>query len=165
MKYKISAPNGAYTGISAGIPFVNGTAVVEDDKCIDWFKSKGYAIELLEGQSFVVDGNEIGKVEGDYITITDPNVIKETVESDECIKSTISEIKAMKAEQLIKTAEELGVDISTCKKVEEKRDAIIAFITAKNAATEENVEIPKVETENPEGNAAQSITPAEEGKE
>lgn len=80
MKYKITAPNKGYNGDSAGIHFSNGVAITEKEQDLDWLRSKGYTVELQDDQPFVVDNKEIGKVEGEYITITDPKVIKETME-------------------------------------------------------------------------------------
>jgi hypothetical protein len=42
---KIKAPNNGYTGISAGVSFVNGEAETEDKWLIGWFKNKGYEVE------------------------------------------------------------------------------------------------------------------------
>lgn len=50
MKCKITTPAEGYTGIIAGIPFVNGEAETEDNWLISWFKEKGYVVELLEDE-------------------------------------------------------------------------------------------------------------------
>lgn len=50
MKCKIITPSEGYTGIIAGIPFVNGEAETEDNWLISWFKEKGYKVELLEDE-------------------------------------------------------------------------------------------------------------------
>lgn len=42
---KIYAPNKQYTGISAGVPFVNGAGETDDPHLIDWFKAHGYEVE------------------------------------------------------------------------------------------------------------------------
>ncbi|WP_453992118.1 hypothetical protein [Bacillus nitroreducens] len=42
---KITAPNKGYTGISAGVAFVNGEAETNDKWLIAWFKNKGYEVE------------------------------------------------------------------------------------------------------------------------
>lgn len=41
---KVYAPNKQYSGISAGIPFVNGEADVPKEKA-DWFRTHGYIVE------------------------------------------------------------------------------------------------------------------------
>lgn len=132
MKYMIIAPNKEYSGISAGVPFVNGTATTESENAALWFESKGYAVELIAGQPFVVGGRELGKVEEEYIIVTDADVIAETLETSQCIEAAISEIKTMKTDELVAIAADLGIDISECKKVDEKREAIISCIKAKN---------------------------------
>jgi hypothetical protein len=45
---KIFAPNKQYDGISAGIKFINGVGECADPHLIDWFKSKGYEVEVIE---------------------------------------------------------------------------------------------------------------------
>lgn len=47
-RYKILAPNKEYTGISAGVSFVNGEGYTQDIWLVDWFKNKGYEIEKIE---------------------------------------------------------------------------------------------------------------------
>lgn len=42
---KIYAPNQGYTGTSAGVPFVKGTAETDDPLRIAWFASHGYLVE------------------------------------------------------------------------------------------------------------------------
>lgn len=41
---KIQAPVKGYTGIIAGIPFVNGIGETENKWVIQWFKRKGYKV-------------------------------------------------------------------------------------------------------------------------
>lgn len=41
----IYAPNKEYTGLSAGVSFVNGRAVTDDPDRIKWFSSHGYIVE------------------------------------------------------------------------------------------------------------------------
>ena len=47
---KIYAPNKEYTGISAGVPFVNGVGEASDSHIIEWFKRSGYEVEEQEEQ-------------------------------------------------------------------------------------------------------------------
>lgn len=42
---KIIAPNEQYTGLSAGVSFVNGVGETDDQHLIEWFESKGYTVE------------------------------------------------------------------------------------------------------------------------
>ncbi len=42
---KIYAPNKEYTGISAGVPFVNGVGETEKPHLVEWFKVHGYEVE------------------------------------------------------------------------------------------------------------------------
>lgn len=48
MKCKITTPSKGYTGIIAGIPFVNGEAETEDRWLISWFTEKGYKVEEIK---------------------------------------------------------------------------------------------------------------------
>jgi len=43
---KIFAPNKAYSGISAGVHFFMGVGETSNPHLIEWFKSKGYGVEL-----------------------------------------------------------------------------------------------------------------------
>lgn len=45
---KIYAPNGRYTGISAGVSFSNGVGKTEDKWLIQWFRNRGYEVEEQE---------------------------------------------------------------------------------------------------------------------
>lgn len=40
----IKAPNKNYTGVSAGVQFVNGEGQTDDQWKIQWFKNKGYQV-------------------------------------------------------------------------------------------------------------------------
>jgi len=48
---KIFAPNKQYDGISAGIQFPKGVGETSNPHLIDWFKSKGYTVELDAAES------------------------------------------------------------------------------------------------------------------
>ena len=41
---KIYTPNKGYTGISAGVSFVNGEGETNDKWAIQWFRSNGYKV-------------------------------------------------------------------------------------------------------------------------
>ncbi|APC80571.1 TPA: Rho termination factor N-terminal domain-containing protein [Clostridium botulinum] len=69
-KYKILTPNEEYTGISAGVSFVNGEGYTEDKWLLDWFKNKGYEVikedteeEVLEDLT-VKDLKDLAKNKG-----------------------------------------------------------------------------------------------------
>lgn len=49
---KIYAPNKQYTGISAGVNFVNGIGECTDPYLISWFETKGY---IVEKESVIVE--------------------------------------------------------------------------------------------------------------
>lgn len=42
---KVTCPNKQYSGVSAGVTFVNGLGETEDINLIAWFKEKGYTVE------------------------------------------------------------------------------------------------------------------------
>jgi hypothetical protein len=42
---KVYSPNKEYTGISASVPFCNGTGETDDPHLIEWFKEHGYTVE------------------------------------------------------------------------------------------------------------------------
>ncbi|MHB9909241.1 Rho termination factor N-terminal domain-containing protein [Clostridium botulinum] len=54
-KYKILAPNEEYTGISAGVSFVNGEGYTEDEWLFDWFKNKGYEVIKEDAEEDVLE--------------------------------------------------------------------------------------------------------------
>ena len=41
---KVYAPNKNYTGVSAGVNFVNGEGETDNKHLLEWFKSKGYGV-------------------------------------------------------------------------------------------------------------------------
>lgn len=42
---KIFAPNKQYTGVSAGVTFVNGVGETSDPHLLQWFRERGYTVE------------------------------------------------------------------------------------------------------------------------
>lgn len=42
---KIKSPNNRFTGVRAGVSFVNGEAETENTWAINWFKNNGYEVE------------------------------------------------------------------------------------------------------------------------
>ncbi len=141
MKYKITAPNRAYTGESGGVAFSKGIGYADESNRLDWFREKGYGVELLPEQPFAVAGANLGQVGEDFITITDKVAIDQTLaDSADSVESTIKAIKAMKVSQLSDVAEELGVDISNCKNAEEKKETIINYILDKEETPKESAD-------------------------
>lgn len=41
---KIIAPNKAYNGISASVPFVEGVGETSDARLLEWFRTHGYEV-------------------------------------------------------------------------------------------------------------------------
>ena len=56
---KIIAPNKAYNGISASVPFVEGVGETADSHLIEWFRAHGY--EVIEEPEDKPIGLEDGK--------------------------------------------------------------------------------------------------------
>lgn len=52
---KIHAPNKQYCGVSASVTFVNGVGETADPHLIEWFKSKGYKVEVSSLDEMNVD--------------------------------------------------------------------------------------------------------------
>ena len=42
----IKSPNQEYTGTSAGVYFVNGVGNTDNENLIDWFRERGYEVEI-----------------------------------------------------------------------------------------------------------------------
>ena len=49
MKYKITAPNSQYNGVSASVVFVSGVGETDSDHLAGWFEAHGYTVEDQEG--------------------------------------------------------------------------------------------------------------------
>lgn len=41
---KIICPNKQYTGVSAGVPFIQGQGETNNERLIEWFKEHGYKV-------------------------------------------------------------------------------------------------------------------------
>ncbi|MBE1305650.1 hypothetical protein G4W71_16725 [Clostridium botulinum] len=54
-RYKILAPNKEYTGISAGVSFVNGEGYTQDIWLVDWFRNKGYEVIKEDAEQEVLE--------------------------------------------------------------------------------------------------------------
>ncbi len=42
----IKSPNQEYTGTSAGVTFVNGVGNTDNENLIEWFRERGYEVEI-----------------------------------------------------------------------------------------------------------------------
>lgn len=42
---KVIAPNNQYSGLSAGVAFVNGVGETDNAHLLEWFEEKGYTVE------------------------------------------------------------------------------------------------------------------------
>lgn len=42
---KVTAPNKEYTGLSAGVSFVNGVGETDNPHLLEWFQERGYQVE------------------------------------------------------------------------------------------------------------------------
>ncbi len=77
-KYKITAPNAQYSGVSAGVRFDKGTATIEGDDAlaeylVERFERNGYTVEKIdEPLSDPHDVDEIGASTEPYpVALTD----------------------------------------------------------------------------------------------
>lgn len=52
---KIKAPNEQYTGVSAGVSFVNGVGECDDPERLKWFVRSGYMVEEETAQEPAAD--------------------------------------------------------------------------------------------------------------
>lgn len=77
MDYKIIAPNKNYNGESAGVNFVNGVGIAKDGKSIEWFKKKGYKVELMEPKESE-KGKKAGKKEAGDMNDSSGNSTEKT---------------------------------------------------------------------------------------
>ncbi|NGP62699.1 hypothetical protein FLT15_31815 [Paenibacillus thiaminolyticus] len=48
---KVYAPNKQYSGLSAGVMFVNGIGETDNPHLLEWFEDKGYQVELPESEA------------------------------------------------------------------------------------------------------------------
>lgn len=56
---KVHSPNKEYTGVSASVPFCNGTGETDDPHLIEWFKEHGYTVEEPEVEPEPIEEPEI----------------------------------------------------------------------------------------------------------
>jgi hypothetical protein len=63
---KVFAPNKQYTGLSAGVTFVNGVGETDIPHVLDWFREHGYIVEEGDPPAAVVaDGPPVNTGEPD----------------------------------------------------------------------------------------------------
>lgn len=51
VKYKVFSREDGYTGISAGISFLNGEGVTDNKNIADWHERKGYKVEKINEET------------------------------------------------------------------------------------------------------------------
>ena len=54
----IKSPNQEYTGTSAGVYFVNGVGNTDNENLIEWFRDRGYEVEIDAEVSTEEDSGE-----------------------------------------------------------------------------------------------------------
>ena len=54
----IKSPNQEYTGTSAGVYFVNGLGNTDNENLIEWFRDRGYEVEIDAEVSTEEDSGE-----------------------------------------------------------------------------------------------------------
>ena len=101
---KVYAPNKNYTGISAGVTFVNGVGETDNKHVLEWFKSKGYSV----GEEIKDEALSEGDPETDGSTITEE---AEEIEKPDT-KFTKEELEKMNREQLIKIEDEKKLNVA-----------------------------------------------------
>jgi len=85
---KIYAPNKEYTGISAGVPFMNGVGETDRPELLAWFREHGYTVEELAEETMPVEEPE---------TDSEPEPIREDLPQEETAAAP-KESKRMKKE-------------------------------------------------------------------
>ena len=101
---KVYAPNKNYTGISAGVTFVNGVGETGNKHVLEWFKSKGYSV----GEEIKDEALSEGDPETDGSPITEE---AEEIEKPDT-KFTKEELEKMNREQLMKIADEKKLNVA-----------------------------------------------------
>lgn len=56
---KIYTPNNRYTGITAGVSFVNGVGETDNQYLISWFEEKGYIVKKEDTQNNLIKDTDL----------------------------------------------------------------------------------------------------------
>lgn len=64
MRYRITAPNRAYNGMSASVRFAAGVGYTDSDWLAGWFRERGYTVEELKGSAKPAEPEEQPKKRG-----------------------------------------------------------------------------------------------------
>ena len=99
---KVYAPNKSYTGVSAGVTFVNGEGETDNKHVLEWFKSKGYSV-----------GEELKEVEpdGESEVESEPQEDGEAESKEPSKVFTKEELEKMEKEKLMKIADEKKLNV------------------------------------------------------
>jgi hypothetical protein len=71
---KIFAPNKDYSGISAGVHFVNGQGETEDESAIQWLLENGYSKEAESGEVGVPEEAEVEETDAEETEVEETEV-------------------------------------------------------------------------------------------
>ena len=96
---KVYAPNKNYTGISAGVTFVNGEGETDNNHVLEWFKSKGYSVGEERNDEALPEDDPDADGEPEEIEKPDTKFTKE-------------ELEKMNREQLMKIADEKKLNVA-----------------------------------------------------
>ena len=107
---KIYAPNKQYTGISAGVSFINGVGETTDPHLIDWFKSKGYEVEKQSNKPNNTDQNN-GSGNNQNNGANDENKNTGSGDDNSNNEPQNSKFDDMSVDELREYAEKNGIDI------------------------------------------------------
>lgn len=90
---KVFAPNKQYTGLSAGVTFVNGVGETDKAHVLDWFREHGYTVEEVDPPAAVV-GSDPPVITGEAV-----NSAKPTAEPAEAPTAVTDSKKTAKADK------------------------------------------------------------------
>jgi len=104
MKTKIFTPSKTYSGVRAGVRFINGEGETDNKELIGWFKSKGYFIGARPQEAVDPDPKSA--------PVTGP---------------TEDEVKALKYDALVELAKKLEIEDAA----KTKKDELVAAVLEK----------------------------------